>query len=174
MDSVSPRVAFSIMRLQRGLLRSETAFAGTEALGVTSVLGLILALAFAAATGEAPFPGCVRSGVGEFFAAGATRAGELSSALSGTGVEVCESAELRSGDAGGATAGVESVGAETDSLVACAGPPGVDGPPGAEGPTDGILGAFGSVSLVPTTMAAMPSAITAPPGRSHLRTGPTA
>jgi hypothetical protein len=144
-----------MIRLQRGLLRSGVAFAGTDTAGVTLVLGLILAFVFAAATAGAV--GCAKAGVGAPSTPRAAPTGAATSGLGGIAGEVCESTGALSADVGGAVARFDGVGAETGSVVAF-----------------GLLRPFGSFILVPTNIDATPSAITAMMGRDHLRTASTA
>src|ERR1700730_12931447 len=126
MDNASPSVAFSMMRLQRALLRSGAALAGTGMGRLASVLGLILAFVFAVAASGTVIA-CVESGVGAASAARA-RTGLATSGLGEMVGEVCESTAALSAEVVGATACFDEVGARTDSVVAC-----------------GILGPFGSV-----------------------------
>src|SRR5438067_60284 len=167
-----------MMRLQRRLLRSGVAFAGTATAGVPSVFGLTLAFVFAAAiggplpaaiggpllpviaggmllpaaAGGMLFPACVESGVGAPSTTRAARTGLATSVLGGMNGEVCESTRFASADAGAVPAGLEEAGARTCSVDAC-----------------GIFGPFGSVSLVATKIDAMSSTITPMTGSDQLR-----
>jgi hypothetical protein len=90
-----------MMRLQRGLFRSDAASAGTGAGGDVSVLGLILGLVFATAAGGA-VTGCVKSVVGAGSATPAVETGNAASGLGTLSGEVCESPTVFC-DIGGAT-----------------------------------------------------------------------
>src|SRR2546428_5863644 len=152
MDNASPSVAFSMMRLQRGFVRSGAAFAVTGSAGAASILGLIRALFFAAAA-AGTLAGCVKSDVASPPATRAAAAGVVTSGLGGIAGEGRESTWVSSADAGGATACFDALGAKTDSVVAF-----------------GICGLLGSSNFVPTNTDAMPSAITAAAGGDHFRT----
>ena len=146
-----------MMRLQRALLRSGAALAGTGVGRLASVLGLILVFVFAVAA-SGTVGGCVEScvdgppGVGWPSTTRAARTGVAASGLGEIVGEVCESTAALSADVVGATVCFGEVGAKTDSVVA-----------------GGILGALGSVSLVPANIDAMPSAIAPMTGSDHLR-----
>ena len=70
-----------MMRLQRGLLRSDAALAETGAAGVGSALGLILGVVFAAAAEGGEVSGCLESGVGALAATPAAGTGGAGSGL---------------------------------------------------------------------------------------------
>src|SRR5438034_2242398 len=152
MDNASPSVAFSMMRLQRGLVRSGAAFDVTGTAGAASILGLILALVFAAAA-AGTLAGCVESDVAAPSSTRAVGAGVVTSGLGGRAGEGGESTRVSSAGVGGAAACFDALGAETDPVVAF-----------------GMLGLPGSSNFVPTNTDATPSAITAPAGSAHLRT----
>src|SRR5437016_5955915 len=156
MDNASPSVAFSMMRLQRGLVRSGAAFAVTGAAVAASILGLILALVFAAAA-AGTLAGCVKSDMAPPSATRAAAAGVVTSGLGGIAGEACESTVVLSADVVGAAACFDDLGTEADSVVAF-----------------GALGPPGSRNFVPTHTDATPNAITAPAGSNHFRTTPSA
>ena len=105
-----------MMRLQRGLLRSDAAAAGTGAGGDASAFGLILALDFAAAAGEA-VAGGVESGVGALAVTPAAGTAGAGSGLGAMVVEACDSLTVFS-DAAGAVACFGIGGETVGSIVA--------------------------------------------------------
>src|SRR6185503_2252315 len=147
-DSASPKLAFSMMRLQRGLLRSDTAAAGAGAGRDGSAFGLIFAVVFAVGAGGGADPGSVESGVA---ALAATPAG-TGGVGSGLGaIAACESLAAFS-DGGEAAACCGVVAGAVGSIVACL-------------PVD----APGAVSLLTAKSEAAPSAMTAMTANSALR-----
>lgn len=88
-----------MMRLQRGLLRSDAVAAAAVAGEDASDFALILGLAFAAAAGGA-LAGDIESGAGAGSLASAARAGGAVSDLGTTPGEACESPPVFSGAGG--------------------------------------------------------------------------
>jgi hypothetical protein len=117
MDSVSPKVAFSMMRLQRGLLRSDAVLAGTGADRAGSAFGLFFGIAFAVAAAGGAASGCVESGVGALAATPAAGTGGIGSGFGAILVEACDSLTVFS-DAGGAAACFGVAGETVGSIVA--------------------------------------------------------
>src|SRR5437763_78826 len=90
-----------MMRLQRGLVRSGTAFDVMGTVGAASILGLILALVFAAAA-AGTLDGRVESDVAAPSSTRAAGAGVVTSGLGGRAGEGGESTRVSSADVGGA------------------------------------------------------------------------
>ena len=107
-----------MMRLQRGLLRSDGALAETGADGDGSAFGLFFGVDFAAALGGVA-AGCVESGAGGTGALAATPGAETAgdgSDLGAMAVEDCDSLTVLS-DAGGTAACFGAGGVTVGSIV---------------------------------------------------------
>jgi len=107
-----------MMRLQRGLLRSDAVTAGAGAGEDGSAFGLFFGVVFAAAVGDAA-AGCVESGAGVAGAPAATPEAGTGGAGSDVGampVEDCESPTVLS-DAGGTAACFGAGGVTAGSIV---------------------------------------------------------